>query len=118
MSITINGAAQAVAALGGVEGRLREALAEAVVAEAGEVQTDEQAIVPVASGALQSGIEVTSTGELSAEIGVNDHDLIYAIWVEWGRSNAAAQPFATPAAELSRARWPQRVVDTVQKAVG
>lgn len=114
--MTVSGGSNVIAALGKVEEEVRAALAAAVQVEARSVQADEQQAVPVATGALQSGITVRQVSELAAEIGIYDPDLIYAIWIEFGRSSAAAQPFATPASELSRNRWPQRAGEAAGRA--
>lgn len=117
MSIDVSGAAAAVAALRKIPGSVSAGLAQAVHDEAAEIRRDEQAAVPVRTGELQAGIEVRSLGVLSAEVGIFDPDLFWAIWIEWGRSSAVAQPFATPAAEQARVRWPNRAADAVRRGL-
>lgn len=118
MNITVDGGNDVKAALSRLTGRMNTTLAEAVQAEAEAVADDERSSVPVRTGELRSGIQVRSTGALSAEVGIFDEALIYAIWIEWGRSRASAQPFATPAAEQSRQRWPSRAAQAGKEAAG
>lgn len=115
MGISVSGGNHVRAALGKVGPAVRRELAAAVRTEADDIRANEQSNVPVASGDLQAGIDVRQTGDLSAEVGVYDPELIYAVWIEWGRSSAPAQPFATPAAEQARARWPSRAATAVKK---
>lgn len=118
IEVTVSGDRDLRSALDRLTGRMKTKMSEAVRAEADAVADDERALVPVATGALQAGIDVRSTGEHSAEVGIFDDDLYYAIFVEWGRARAAAQPFATPSAEQSRSRWPSRAADAGKEAAG
>lgn len=118
MPIDVSGVAAAVAALKRVPVAVSGGLAQAVHDEAADIRRDEQAAVPVRTGELQAGIEVRPLGVLAAEVGIFDTELFWAIWIEWGRSSAPAQPFATPAAEQARGRWPKRAADAARAAVG
>lgn len=95
-------------------------LDDAVRAEARDVLIDELDLVPVETGELLAGIEVwfdRESGDLVAFVGIRDTDLYWAVWIEWGRKNAAAIPFATPASELARKRWPKHAEKALKKGV-
>lgn len=78
----------------------------------------EQQLVPVATGALREGIHARYGGEgRSAQVGVWDPDLYYALFVEWGTSIRAAVPFATPAAERARHDYQPNVITEVRRRV-
>lgn len=117
MGIKVKGERKVLAALDRVGEDARARLSAAVGDQADEISRDEQTRVPVATGALRAGITARQTGELTAEVAIYDPKLKYAIWIEWGRKRAAAQPFATPSAELARNRWPRRAGDAVKDAV-
>lgn len=78
----------------------------------------ERQLVPVASGALRDGIHARYRGDgRSAQVGVWDADLYYALFVEWGTSIRPAVPFATPAAERARHDFGPNVVTEVRRRV-
>lgn len=116
MGMTVRGTPELIAALETKQAEIVAAAEAAVAAEARAVHQDERSFVPVLTGELQEGIEARVSG-LTAEVGIWDTDLFWAIWIEWGRKNAAAQPFATPAAELARVRFPQRLEDELRKVL-
>lgn len=64
----------------------------------------EQSLVPVDTGALRDSIHVERLGNASYNVIAGDlnADVDYAVYIEYGRSDSAAQPFVTPAAELTR----------------
>lgn len=117
MAIKVKGEREVLAALDRIDDDARARLSTAVGDQADEIRRDEQSQVPVDTGALRAGITARQTGELTAEVAIYDPKLKYAIWIEWGRSSASPQPFATPSAELARNRWPRRAGDAVKDAV-
>lgn len=103
-------------ALDRFEAALHDEIERAVVDEADAVRDDERTRVPVLTGELRDGIEVRRLGALHAQVGIFDSDLFWAVWIEWGRQNAPAQPFAVPAAEAARRRFPRRVEQAARRA--
>lgn len=113
MSVTIDGVSDVLDALDRIRTDTAAASSDAARQEAEQVADDERGLVPVLSGDLQDGIEVRQIGETSYEVGIYNPALIYGIWIEWGRQSAPAQPFATPAAEQSRARFPSAAAQLI-----
>jgi hypothetical protein len=73
--------------------------------------------VPVDTGALRDSIRTDiSRDELTAEIGPGD-EIDYALAVEYGTSDTPSQPYATPAAESARRRFPRAVKEHVRREV-
>lgn len=108
-----------------LERKVADAVGDAAKLEAREVLADERKLVPVLTGELRDGLEVwldtDKTGAVTASVGIRNGELFWAVFIEWGRSSAAAQPFATPASELARKRWPKRArkaLDAALKAKG
>lgn len=66
------------------------------------IETHAKLFVPVDTGNLRSSIQAQpdSPTQWTVATGVE-----YSIWVEYGSSKAAAQPYLTPAAELARPRF-------------
>lgn len=109
-----------------IEGALEAAGKDAVAAVAAGVRRTaeaaaelERSLVPVRTGALRGGITVrySETGA-SAQVGIWDPELYYALFVEWGTSTHPAHPFGTPAAEEASTRFVPNVVSEVRKRVG
>lgn len=94
--------------------RLDAALADAVTDEAKAIVADERSRSPVVTGQLQAAWDWVQLDTLHATVGIFDPAVYYAIWIEWGRKGAAAQPIATPAAALARPRWLRRVRTTIK----
>lgn len=115
--LRVNGIKDLNATLSRLSADAERMIADAVSDEANEIRDDERRMVPVATGELRSGIRARESGHLEAEIGIWDRALYWAPWIEWGRSNAAAQPFATPAAQRAKKRWPKRAGRAIVKAV-
>lgn len=114
--MTVKGLAQLEQAFRQKADQVEAALTGAVAAEAHDIRDDERRSVPVVTGATRAGIEARVDG-LKAEVGIWNPDLYHAVFIEWGRKNAPAQPFATPAAELARTRWPSRAEAAVRQAI-
>ena len=69
----------------------------AVMKAAFDIESTAKALVPVDTGNLKSSIQTTQEGPLTALVGPRDVD--YAVYVEYGTSRMAAQPYMRPAAE-------------------
>lgn len=108
-------------AIGKVTDEVRDAIVDAARAEAQQILADERALVPVLTGELHDNLEVWfdtgADGNVSVSIGLRNSELFWAVFIEWGRSSAAAQPFATPASESARKRWPARARKALAAAV-
>lgn len=96
-------------------GREARAAAESAVGEETEAVAQE----------MRDGAPVGKTRELTESIQA-EHDgtegtaaatADHAWWVEVGTSKMTAQPYAEPAAETSRTRFPERLTDVVSSAV-
>lgn len=110
------GAAQLNAALNRATAQIESASDEAVDEAAEELATTMRATVPVDLGELQDGIEVRDAADgTGKEVGA--FDVGHAVPVEFGTEDTPAQPFAQPAAEGERQRFPKRVGDKVSKAL-
>lgn len=109
--------------LGAAMDRAAAAAAEGVAAglalTAEAAASVERTLVPVDTGGLRDGIKVkySSTGQ-SAQVGIWDPDLYYALFVEWGTTIRPAVPFATPAAEQAAAEFVRNVIREVRRKVG
>jgi len=110
----IDGADAVKAALLALVPRVEDAAAVAVEQEAEQVAADMKGGVPVVSGELQDSIGARQIGPHSWVVETLAE---YATAIEWGKSSAPAQPFATPAAERSRARFPGGAARVVKGAV-
>lgn len=108
--IKVDGADQLQAKLDALPEKIRERARQAVAAAADAVQADARAEVPVDTGALKDSITVENSG-LSADVSAGEH---YAPFVEFGTSTRPAQPFLTPAAEVERGRFPDRIRDATE----
>lgn len=116
----VTGLEQLDAAIKAAGNRAADAMADAVKLEAREILADERELVPVLTGELQAGLEVwfdTIDDDVTAYVGIRRGELFWAVFIEWGRSSAAAQPFATPASELARKRWPKRARKALNAAL-
>lgn len=121
-TVKVTGTDKLQAQLDALSEQARQRIAEAVSEAAENVQREARRNAPRDTGRLQNSIttDVASDG-LSAEVGPVGNDVAYAIWIEWGRKNAAAQPFMTPASEMERARFVKRIrgaLVTVTKSAG
>lgn len=118
MSFTVNtsGMNKLRKRLKSLSGEVREGAVEAVT-EAGEaVKSDMMARVPVDSGELLKSIRSeVNKGNLVAEVGPRGPDVYYGYFQEFGTSSVAASPFAGPAHEAERKRFPERMKKHVGK---
>jgi HK97 gp10 family phage protein len=94
----------------GIDTAAKEALEE----EAEAIAEEMRAAVPVDSGELRDSISVDADGS-EARITA---DAPYAAFVEHGTSDTPAQPFAGPAAEAARRRFPLRMAAKIFTRTG
>jgi len=91
--------------------QMRKGAERAISDEVEEIAQDMRDSVPVDTGALQGGIQAESEGLTGKAVSTADHS-----WaVEGGTSRMPARPFAQPAAERSRTRFPERVSAAVRE---
>jgi HK97 gp10 family phage protein len=103
----------------GLEGRLQsfdisEAVGAAIAEEVAAIANDMRQNAPQDTGELIDSISSDADG-LS---GVARVEAPYAGYVEFGTMNDPAQPFAMPAAERARYRFPNRVADFIAVRIG
>ncbi|NWN89186.1 MAG: HK97 gp10 family phage protein [Micrococcaceae bacterium] len=120
IKIDLEGLSGLQAALGDAEQRITAELQSAVEVEAQDIENDAKSHVRVDSGDLQDSIQA-EVGDMSSDVaprsGALEGDYEKAMVNEFGRSRDPGQPYMVPAAEASRARWPQRAADAVQRGV-
>lgn len=92
---------------------MRSAAEDAVGEETEAVAQDMRDGAPIDEGELVESIQAEHDGLEGTAAATARH----AEFVEHGTSKMPAQPFAQPAAETSRTRFPQRVGDMVREAV-
>ena len=111
LTITVDGLDRVLAKLKELPQQVRAGAEKAVSDETEEVAQDMRDSVPVDTGALQDGIQAEVDGLSGRAASTADHS-----WaVEGGTSRMPARPFAQPAAERSRGRFPGRVSDAVRE---
>lgn len=91
--------------------QMRKGAEKAVADETEEVAQDMRDSVPVDTGELQDSIQAESEGLSGKAAATASH----AWAVEGGTSKMPARPFAQPAAEASRNRFPDRVSTAVRE---
>jgi HK97 gp10 family phage protein len=94
---------------------VREAAVVAVTDETEAVADDMREGAPVLTGELRDSI--VSDVDEKALAGRARATARHATFVEHGTASSEAQPFAQPAAEASRQRFPKRVRDAVGPAL-
>lgn len=114
-SVTVTGMGEVKAALAAAGHRIHDA-ADQAAEDAAEATADEmRERVAVLTGEAREGIEVVKVGEGMYEVRTgSDHDSE----LEFGTSDTAAQPFATPAAESQRTQFPKNAASTIGRAAG
>lgn len=90
-------------------GRALQAIVEAVDDETQQVAQDMRDLAPRDTGELHDSIEAIVDGPS----GLVRASAPHSRFVEFGTSVAPAQPYATPASEQSRTRFPKRLSDAV-----
>lgn len=111
VTITVEGMDKLRSRLEGLPDQMRKGAERAVADETEEVAQDMRDAVPVDTGALQDGIQAEAEGLTGRAVSTAAHS-----WaVEGGTSRMPARPFAQPAAERSRTRFPDRVNAAVRE---
>ena len=93
--------------------KMRRGAERAVRDETEEVTQDMRDSVPVRTGALRNGMQAEVDGLAGRAVSTAPHSFV----IEGGTSRQPAQPFAQPAAERSRVRFPDRVAREVKGEV-
>jgi HK97 gp10 family phage protein len=88
-------------------GKVRDGIRKAVHDETAEVADDMRRGAPELTGALRRSIQAETSADGLA--GTAAATARHATFVEHGTSDTPEQPFALPAAERSRRRFPDRV---------
>lgn len=112
---TVRGVSETVAALKRVARALEQVGQVEADRTAQTTADDMRRRAPVDTGRLRSRIDVRQVGD---RVLVGPDGVEYAAFVEFGTSDTTAQPFATPAAETTRARMPGDVTAAAKRAVG
>lgn len=122
-NVSITGTNRLRKALDSFQGEVEQQLKTALKEEADEVVSDAQSRVRVDSGDLKGSISAKISGltanvrprsELS-KVGGKKH-AIKANVNEFGRQSDPGQPYMTPAAEVSRKRWPKQAKKALNRA--
>lgn len=114
-AITVKGLDRLRDKLAELPAAVREGAVGAVTDETEAVADDMREGAPVRTGELRDSI--VSDVDEAALAGRARATARHATFVEHGTSSTAAQPFAQPAAEASRRRFPKRVRDAVGPAL-
>jgi HK97 gp10 family phage protein len=112
---------------------VRTAVQPTIVAAGNDLAGDMRRLAPVDTGALKASIHVTPpggttplysqpggsrvAGELEALVTAGDSEVRYAHLVEFGTTEATAQPFFWVAVRLDRKRLTSRIKRAISKAV-
>lgn len=109
--VTVDGLDELKKRLEKLSGDLRAKAEDALSESADAVKKDMMRRVPVDTGNLRRSITArVRKRQLTANVGPRPgKSAFYGYWVEFGTSSMRAQPFAGPAAEAERARWPNRL---------
>jgi HK97 gp10 family phage protein len=91
--------------------QMRRGAERAVAEETEDVTQDMRDNVPVRTGELRDGMQAEVDGLAGRAVSTAPHSFA----VEGGTSKMPAQPFALPAAERSRGRFPERVSTAVRE---
>lgn len=113
VTITVEGMDKLRSRLEGLPDQMRAGAERAVADETEEVAQDMRDTVPIDTGALQDGIQAEAEGLRGQAVSTAQHSFA----VEGGTSKMPARPFAQPAAERSRVRFPDRVSAAVREEV-
>lgn len=113
VTIKVDGMDSLLGRLKAMPDQMRAGAELAVADETEEVTNDMRDSVPVVTGALRDGMQAEVDGLSGRAVSTAAHSFA----VEGGTSRQPAQPFAQPAAERSRARFPGRVTDALREGV-
>ena len=83
---------------------MRPRISKALQMGADDMASSARMRVPVEHGALRETIEVRPAGAGSWAVNAGSREAFYAGFVEWGTSQAPAQPYLVPAAEWGTPR--------------
>jgi HK97 gp10 family phage protein len=110
IKIKVSGLDALLSDLTNLPDKMRAGAERAVADETEEVTQDMRDSVPVDTGALRDGMQAEVDGLMGRAVSTAPHSFA----VEGGTSRQPAQPFAQPAAERSRVRFPDRVANEVR----
>ena len=110
LRIKVNGLDRVTGRLDELPEQMRKGAERAVADETHEVTEDMRGSVPVDTGALRDGMQAEVDGLKGQAVSTAKHSFA----VEGGTSRQVAQPFAQPAAERSRVRFPDRVSEAIR----
>ena len=110
VTIKVDGMDSLLGKLDALPGQMRAGAEKAVADETEEVTEDMRNGVPVVTGELRDGMQSEVDGLSGKAVSTAQHSFA----VEGGTSRQVAQPFAQPAAERSRTRFPARVAESVR----
>lgn len=110
VTIKVTGMDSLLGKLAALPDQMRAGAEKAVADETQEVTEDMRNSVPVVTGALRDGMQAEVDGLSGKAVSTAAHSFA----VEGGTSRQPAQPFAQPAAERSRTRFPGRVAESVR----
>ncbi len=111
VTITVEGLDRLRSRLEKLPDQMRKGAERAVAEETEEVTQDMRESVPVDTGALRDGMQAEVDGLAGRAVSTAPHSFA----VEGGTSKMPAQPFALPAAERSRTRFPGRVSEAIRE---
>jgi HK97 gp10 family phage protein len=111
LRIKVSGLDRVMGRLDDLPEQMRKGAEKAVADETEEVTQDMRDSVPVDTGALRDGMQSEVDGLRGQAVSTAAHSFA----VEGGTSRQPAQPFAQPAAERSRVRFPDRVSAAVRE---
>lgn len=111
VTIEVKGLDAVLAKLRDLPAQMRAGAEKAVAEETEEVAQDMRDGAPFRTGELREGIQAEADGLTGRAVSTAQHSFA----VEGGTSRMPAQPFAQPAAERSRTRFPDRVSAAVRE---
>jgi HK97 gp10 family phage protein len=111
ITVTVKGLDELKAKLDALPGQMLAGAERAVADETEEVAQDMRDGAPYRTGELRESINAEHEGLEGRAVATAP----YATVVEFGTSSQPSQPFAQPAAERSRSRFPGRIADAVRE---
>lgn len=114
MRTSVDGASKLRDKLAELPDHIRAGAEQAVGEETEEIADDMRRFAPEAKGDLKRGIQAEHEGLSGLAASTARH----ADFVEHGTSRSPEQPYARPAAELSRRRFPKRLKEDVGVEIG
>jgi len=111
--VTVKGLDELARQLEKLSPAILEAAEQAVQEETEATADDMRRFAPERTGELKRGIQAERDGLEGRAVATARH----STFVEHGTSDTPEQPFAAPAAELSRKRFPERVGEIVKQGL-